>query len=417
MAARRKPHPLFDVPFYLRENPEVAAAGIEPLSHFLEQGSHERTPAEPLVRHRSLRPPASRHPRVRGESADALSASRRPRRSSVAARNHDLAARTLLRAPHPDDDALAPAARGPVGARCVLVSHVGPWRPKRRRTDYRVARLLRWYRRNGYRVIRSLRRCPVRNCRAKGVEAIAAEFGNAVRCPPRRTGRVNHFPTCRRRWRPWTRSLTRSIGDLLWEPREPESPGSGNCSRWSARSATMSSHQRCFSSGRHLGPHVLQVEYIWMTRVLPLVPGNVLKVVDTIDVFSNIQEKVSAFGLDDVVIQCDEEAERLRRADLSSSPSRTRNGRRSSVSHCPCRSSPRAWTSTSSATAARRTRIGSSMSRRTIEESQGARRFPAPGVAARPQPGAAGRAGRGREPERQHRCQRSAGGQRDRAGR
>ncbi len=67
---------------------------------------------------------------------------------------------------------------------------------------------------------------------------------------------------------------------------------------------------------RMLGPHVLQVEYIWMTRVLPLVRGNVLKVVDTIDVFSSIKEKVSAFGLNDILIEPDEEAMRLRRADL-----------------------------------------------------------------------------------------------------
>jgi hypothetical protein len=68
---------------------------------------------------------------------------------------------------------------------------------------------------------------------------------------------------------------------------------------------------------RALGPHVLQVEYIWMTRLLPLVRGNILKVIDTHDVFSSIQQKVTLFGVRDVVIEPHQEAERLRRADLA----------------------------------------------------------------------------------------------------
>jgi hypothetical protein len=68
---------------------------------------------------------------------------------------------------------------------------------------------------------------------------------------------------------------------------------------------------------RSLGPHILQVEYIWMTRLLPLVRGDVLKVVDTHDVFSSIPQKVALFGVRDVAIEPHEEAERLRRADLA----------------------------------------------------------------------------------------------------
>jgi hypothetical protein len=53
-----------------------------------------------------------------------------------------------------------------------------------------------------------------------------------------------------------------------------------------------------------------------MTRLLPLVRSDVLKVVDTVDVFSTIEQKVRMFGLRDVVIDSREEGERLRRADL-----------------------------------------------------------------------------------------------------
>ena len=65
-----------------------------------------------------------------------------------------------------------------------------------------------------------------------------------------------------------------------------------------------------------LGPHILQVEYIWMTRFLPFVRADVLKVIDTVDVFSSIEQKVGMFGLRDIGINGDEEAERLCRADL-----------------------------------------------------------------------------------------------------
>ena len=56
---------------------------------------------------------------------------------------------------------------------------------------------------------------------------------------------------------------------------------------------------------------MLQVEYIWMTRLLPLVRADVLKVIDTHDVFSSIERKVRMFGVRDVVVDAREEAERL----------------------------------------------------------------------------------------------------------
>ncbi len=65
-----------------------------------------------------------------------------------------------------------------------------------------------------------------------------------------------------------------------------------------------------------LGPHIVQAEYIWMTRVFPLLRDDVLKVVDTHDVFSMIEQKVRMFGLRDLVVDAADEAERLRRAEL-----------------------------------------------------------------------------------------------------
>jgi protein-tyrosine-phosphatase len=61
---------------------------------------------------------------------------------------------------------------------------------------------------------------------------------------------------------------------------------------------------------------VLLAEYIWMSRVLPLFAGDVVKVIDTIDVFSTKRQKVLQFGIDDLHVDAREEANRLERADL-----------------------------------------------------------------------------------------------------
>jgi glycosyltransferase involved in cell wall biosynthesis len=53
-----------------------------------------------------------------------------------------------------------------------------------------------------------------------------------------------------------------------------------------------------------------------MSRILPLITGDVLKVIDTIDVFSTKRQKVLQFGIDDLHVEPHEEAKRLRYADL-----------------------------------------------------------------------------------------------------
>jgi hypothetical protein len=44
----RKPHPLFDTAFYLRKYPDVAAANTNPLGHYLKYGAAERRQPNPL---------------------------------------------------------------------------------------------------------------------------------------------------------------------------------------------------------------------------------------------------------------------------------------------------------------------------------------------------------------------------------
>ena len=54
-----------------------------------------------------------------------------------------------------------------------------------------------------------------------------------------------------------------------------------------------------------------------MSRVLPLVGGRALKVIDTIDVFSTRHEKVGQFGVQDLVVDPAAEQMRLRRGDVA----------------------------------------------------------------------------------------------------
>jgi hypothetical protein len=44
----RNPNPLFDVAYYLHENPDVAESGVNPLAHFIERGAQEMRNPHPL---------------------------------------------------------------------------------------------------------------------------------------------------------------------------------------------------------------------------------------------------------------------------------------------------------------------------------------------------------------------------------
>ena len=195
----------------------------------------------------------------------------------------------------------------------VVVSHVGPWRPKAG-NEYRVRRMLEQYRRQGYRVIPVMAPLPGEEMPREALEGIAAEFGNAVQC--HRDGRVEYlFRDAPDALAHLNGTFTASLAALLGEAQA------------SLRQRELIQLERSFCHdvvastvlhlSRTVGPHILQVEYIWMTRLLPLVHGDVLKVVDTHDVFSSIPDKVAMFGMTDVAITPDEEAERLRRADLA----------------------------------------------------------------------------------------------------
>jgi Methyltransferase domain/Glycosyl transferases group 1 len=208
---------------------------------------------------------------------------------------------------------LAPRSDRPT---VLLVSHVGPWKP-RAGNAYRIQRLLRWYQRKQYRIIPVIAPLPGEELPTEGVGAIAREFGNAVQC--HRDGRVEYvLEDVPGALASLDRTFTPSLATLLVEP--PDADGDARARRV-VQLERLFCHDVVASTALHLsralGPHILQVEYIWMTRLLPLTGGDVLKVVDTHDVLSSIPDKVTAFGMPDVTIEPHEEAVRLARADVA----------------------------------------------------------------------------------------------------
>ena len=350
-AARRSPHPLFDIDFYLRETPDLVDAGIEPLTHFLVTGARDgrrpnpvfdcayylqaypevaaagANPLEHFIRfgwREGKNPSAAfdvqdylaRHPDVRTSGENPLVHYLRygQGRQAMPGSQVSLARERLIDTSRIELTACSLAPPPDHRPTILVVSHVGPWRP-RAGNEYRVCRMLRWYQRQGYRIIPIIAPLPGEELPREAVESIAAEFANVVQC--HRDGRVEYvlrdLPEV---LASMNGMFTSSFADLLGEdaggsPRERDLL---KIERTFCHDAVIST---VLHLERSLGPHVLQVEYIWMTRLLPLVRGHVLKVIDTHDVFSSIQQKVTPFGIRDVVIEPHEEAERLGRANLA----------------------------------------------------------------------------------------------------
>ena len=273
----RQPSPSFDTEYYLSNGPDVRAAGVNPLEHYFRSGRAEgRLPAaggEPAV----VPPvPISTPPQIK------------------------LAVRPL-----------APSRREQPTVLCL--SHVMPL-PPRAGNEYRIYRLLQWLRSRGYRIVPLVAPLPGERVESGAVEALAAEFSNAVLCD--RSGRVEYI----------LRDVPDVLGQLGGDLTRPIATLLGEDTLRDHHGRELLDMDRAFCHDtlitaalrlhQVLGSYVLLNEYIWMSRILPLVTGDVLKVIDTIDVFSTKRQKVLRFGIDDIHVEPREEAKRLRGADL-----------------------------------------------------------------------------------------------------
>jgi hypothetical protein len=351
----RNPHPLFDVAYYLSTNPDVRSAGVDPLSHFLTSGASEgRNPnpffdcsyylhlypdvagsqINPLLQFQSdgwregRRPspafdPAyylSEYADVRLEGGNPLvhylEFGRFEGRRAVGA--DPGAQRPLAEDPFPDLPHVTLNARSLGGARgeppaVLCLSHVLPW-PPRAGNEYRIYRMLRWLQGQGYRIVPVVAPLPGDHVDADAVSALAEQFSNAVLCD--RDGRLEY--------------VLRDVPDVLASLRgkftRPVAALLDEDAVHNERQCELLQMDRTFCHDalittvlrlhEVLGPHVLLAEYIWMSRILPLISSDVPKVVDTIDVFSTRREKVLQFGIADLHVEPREEATRLRDADL-----------------------------------------------------------------------------------------------------
>ncbi len=346
----RRPHPLFDPIFYVTSYKDVSAAGLEPLTHFVTSGGAEgrrpsldfdsewylatypdvaRTGANPLVhfvrygwlerRNASPRfdtlaylnryPDIARSPTnplvhylEHGHAEGRIGLPEEPELSSE--RGHD--ASLELRVTNLDGAVLAERV-------IVCLTHVMPV-PPRAGNEYRIHRMLRWLRQSGYVIIPIVAPTDGTRPTSADIRALADEYGNAVVClqdghleyvlrhaPDVLQSLNGEFP---RRW-------AAVLGeDYLATEREREIL---QIERTFCTDALIATVMRLQSV---LGPYVLLAEYIWMSRVLPLVGSRALKIIDTIDVFSTRAEKVGQYGIDDLAIEPEEERVRLARADL-----------------------------------------------------------------------------------------------------
>jgi hypothetical protein len=350
----RKPHPLFDAAYYLDKNPDIRKARIEPLRHFLAFGAADgrnpnpffdcsyylnrypdvaRSHTNPLVHFARLgwregrRPSSafdpeyylSRYADVRlldeNPLAHYLEHGRFEGREAVGDQDESGAGNPKDLSPLPPVK-LKVKSLGPTRMErptVLCLSHVVPY-PPRAGNEYRIYRMLRWLRDQGYRVIPVIAPPPGEHVDTDALHPLVAEFSNAVLCD--RDGRLEYV----------LRDVPDVVASLGGEFTRPVSTLLGEDAVQDRREQQLLYVDRAICHDalittvlrlhQVLRPCILLAEYIWMSRILPLVSGDVLKVIDTIDVFSTKREKVLQFGINDQHVEGHEEARRLRSADL-----------------------------------------------------------------------------------------------------
>jgi hypothetical protein len=346
------PHPLFDIRYYLEKSPDLRTANADPLQHFLTRGAREgRNPNEffdcayylqryPDVFHSRINPLVhfARTGWREGRRASAafdteyyLSSYEDVRKLGVNPLVHYLQVgrfqdrRTVDESEDPElaSKAILPKyvklearslGAAPLARPTVLcVTHVMPW-PPRAGNGYRIYRMLLWLRDQGFRIVLLIAPLPGEPVNTADLRPIADRFSNVVICD--RQGRIEYILD----------DVPDVLASLNGEFARPIAALADEDSVRDARQRQLLHIDRTFCHDAlittvlrlHpvLGSYVLLAEYIWMSRVLPLVEGDVLKVVDTHDVFSTKQDKVLSFGVEDLHLEPHEEAYRLRRADL-----------------------------------------------------------------------------------------------------
>ena len=279
----RDPNPLFDSDWYLQQNPDVAKAGVNPLAHYLRAGA--------------------------GEGLVGLD------KSSQAGENTTREEGRPVLDPQPIVCSAPPVhlQHGATTRRLICVSHVLPY-PPRAGNEYRIHRLLHWLAVQGFEIFLVVCPLPGDSITTQRLMDACAVYPNLILC--QRDGTLLHrladgdAPV-----KELAGVKPRAFGQLL---------GEEDCAP-AAQKLFPIVHTFCpdllievlLHLDAVLRPEFCLVEYVFMTRALPLMRPEALKVVDTIDVFSTKGNKVTQFGIaDSLVLTAEEEAGLLDRADL-----------------------------------------------------------------------------------------------------
>lgn len=198
------------------------------------------------------------------------------------------------------------------GARRVLAfGHVPPY-PPQAGNEYRLHRLLVWLVAEGYDLLFVL--CPTPNeaLSSERLAAIAAIYPNVLILE--HGGTLHHSLTthaCVLDGLPPSQDLAAFLGEDAIPPSlaKPLELSRAFCPDILA---TMLRH-----IDARFSPDLVLAEYVFQTRVFPLLQPGSCKVVDTIDVFSSKAEKVEAFGVSDgLALTAEEERWLAQRADI-----------------------------------------------------------------------------------------------------
>ena len=313
-AEERNPSPYFDTRYYLASNPDVRASGVNPLAHFVRGGWREGRSPSPwfdcrgyLARYEDVRS-AGVNPLVHFVTRGAAEG-----RDTSAVTPAPLAALPPTRLDVQRLNQASPTAPRSGRPIVVCVTHVCPW-PPHAGNAYRILRLLSSLQREGFGIVPVIAPLPGENIDDAAIRTIVELFSNVVIAG--RDGSVRYF----------LRDAPDALASLHGGQTARFSAMLGEEHAMSQRERELLTIDRTYCHDgliavvlalhSALQRYVLLTEYVWMTRLLPLVDTRALKVLDTIDVFSTKPSKVLQFGIQDLWLEPDEEARRLRQADL-----------------------------------------------------------------------------------------------------
>jgi SAM-dependent methyltransferase len=299
----------FDAGWYAAQNPDVASSGLLPLEHFAKYGAAELRDPHPLFstrRYVDANPDVARlgmnavvhfvlHGRAEGRGHDPA----RPREPAQPERIVPVALCYSVNEQRLTFSSMRPeSAKRPV----LCVTHVPPW-PRRAGNEYRIGRLLDWLSARGHTVVVVLASLDGQMPPGDDLQVMAHKYGNVVMCLP--DGHVDA------RLSQEGLSLTHLDGGTI-TARGAEGP-LGDLERRFCHDTVVGV---VLELERRMAPCALYVNYIFMTRFLPMATGRSVSFVDTIDVFSTKRDKVVRFGIPDPLsVSPEQESACLRRAD------------------------------------------------------------------------------------------------------